>query len=75
MLATESLPEGKAAWADMPEQNSKQLAQIDFNLFNRIHFKLILLTLLVKSFKTNLNCSYVLLLDVCYFNHYAMELL
>ena len=42
------------------------LSRILFNWFHRIHFQLILLTLLYKSlfFKTNLNCSYVLLLDI-----------
>ena len=41
-------------------------SRIHFNWFNRIHFKLILLTLLFKSlfFKTNLNYSYNLLLDI-----------
>ena len=42
------------------------LLRIHLNWFNRINFKLILLTLLFKSFflKTNLNWSYVLLLDI-----------
>ena len=41
-------------------------SRIYFNWYNRINFKLILLTLLFKSlfFKTNLNCSYFLLLDI-----------
>ena len=40
-------------------------SRIHFNWFNRINFKLILLTLLFNSFlKTNLNCRYVLLLDI-----------
>ena len=42
------------------------LSRVNFYWFNRIHFKLILLTLLFKSLfnKINLNCSYSLLLDV-----------
>ena len=42
------------------------LSRIYFNWYNRVNFKLILLTLLFKSlfFKTNLNCSYFLLLDI-----------
>ena len=41
-------------------------SRIHIDLFNRIHYKVILLTLLFKSlfFITNLNCSYVLLLDI-----------
>ena len=41
-------------------------SRIYFNRYNRINFKLILLTLLFKSliFKTNLNCSCFLLLDI-----------
>ena len=42
------------------------LSRILLNWFHRIHFQLILLTLLYKSlfFKINLNSSYVLLLDI-----------
>ena len=41
-------------------------SRIHFNWFSRIRCKLILLTLLFKSlcFKTNLNFSYILLLDI-----------
>ena len=55
-----------------PRGYSRCMARIHFNWFNRIQLKLILLTLLFKSsfFKTNLNCCYILLLDI--FNHYAM---
>ena len=48
----------------------KSLSRILFNWFHKIHFTLILLTLLYKSlfFKTNLNCSYILLLDIFLIN-------
>ena len=61
-----ALPGGKAAWADCPCKILNSSSRIHFDLFNRIHYKLILLTLLFKSlfFITNLNCSYVLLLDI-----------
>ena len=41
-------------------------SKIHFSWFNIIYFKLILLTLLLKSlfFNKNLNCSYVMLLDI-----------
>ena len=46
-----------------PVQN---LSQIHFKWFKRIHFKLNLLTLLFKSlfFRKNVNCNYVLFIDV-----------
>ena len=50
-----------------PAQNLNSSSRIHFNQFKRSHFKLILLlTLLFKSllFKTNLNSSYNLLLDI-----------
>ena len=42
------------------------LSRINFNWFNRIHLKMILLILFLKSlfFKTNLNCSCILLVDI-----------
>ena len=48
-----------------PTQILNSSSRIHFNWFNRIHFKLILLTLLFKSlfFKTNLKWSYILLPD------------
>ena len=60
------LPGGKAAWADCPCKILNSSSRIHIDLFNRIHYKVILLTLLFKSlfFITNLNCSYVLLLDI-----------
>ena len=60
------LPGGKAVWADCPCKILNSSSRIHIDLFNRIHYKLILLTLLFKSlfFITNLNCSYVLLLDI-----------
>ena len=44
----------------------KSSYRINFNWCNRVNFKLILQTLLFKSLfsKTNLNCSYILLLDI-----------
>ena len=48
--------------------------RIHFNWFNRINFKLILLTLLFKSFfKTNLNSGWLPLVTWYIFNHYAMS--
>ena len=56
--AMKSPSKGKAAWA-----NISSSSRINFNWFN---IRLILLTLDFKSliFKTNLNCSYILFLDI-----------
>ena len=56
--AMKSPSKGKAAWA-----NISSSSRINFNWFN---IRLILLTLDFKSliFKTNLNCSYILLLVI-----------
>ena len=61
-----ALPGSRAAWADCPCKILNSSFRIHFDLFIRIHYKLILLTLLFKSlfFITNLNCSYVLLLNI-----------
>ena len=49
-----------------PRKILKDSSRIYFNWFNRLNFKLILLTLLFKSLflKSNLNCSYFLLLEI-----------
>ena len=49
-----------------PQKILKSSSRIYFNWYNRVNFKLILLTLIFKSlfFKTNLNCTYFLLLDI-----------
>ena len=60
-------PKVKLHWLITPMQNSKKLEfKIQFNWFDRIHVKLILLTLISTFFffKTNFNWSYVLVLNI-----------
>ena len=61
-----SLPKYKVVWADITHAKFSK-AHPEFILIDiTVNFKLILLSLLFKSlfFKTNLNCSYFLLLDI-----------